>query len=379
MATRKDSIAPNYAEHPAIARMHWLEAGALDVEPEPRDWLIRDGEQRGVIPLGEVGFLGGAGGTSKTYTALWLAISIATGRPAFGTYEVAARGASVLLLGEESQEECNWRLYQLAKALKLSADERREVERRVLVAPLKGVASALVAAGAVGDTELAHALFDKLSAERRDDAPYRLIVLDSLVRFGASDTEISNAAGAAFVVAAEKYTLLADKPAVMIIHHSNQASRVQGMAMGTTGLRGITALSDNARFVMTLTGDENSNLVTMRVTKNNYGPKHPTQPELMLAVREQGVPGLASVEELAAATEKTKIDSSKEARDAAEDVQFAILAEVRKHPGRHCSKNKIYAAVGGTKQTVLAQINALATDGRIVINAAGCYEPGVTS
>src|SRR5262249_25635901 len=85
--------------------------------PERRSWLLRDQRtDSGVLPLGKVGMLAGAGGAGKTMALTQLAVAVATGTPWLGVLEVAAQGNVLLILGEEDAEEVRRRLYRAYQA-----------------------------------------------------------------------------------------------------------------------------------------------------------------------------------------------------------------------------------------------------------------------
>lgn len=358
-----------------ISRMRWMPAGTLSTKPPPRLWLFRDTElDMNVIPLGEVGFVAGAGGVSKTFCVIAAAIAIALGKSWLETFDAVTPGRVALFLAEEGAEECHRRLDSVARALRLTEEEKRTVEARVLCVPLVGVTANLIKGDA--DTDVAKAMFLELEAMAAEGPPWRLIVFDALSRFAGDITETSNSAGANFIKVVEKFTSLPGTPTAAIVHHSNQASRTPGQAMTTSGIRGVTALTDNARWAVTLTADDGG-MVEMRLSKSNYGPHFPHLPLLKLARRDEGVLSPASEAEIMASAAKAseKKANSAAAKGADEDLEWKLLAEVQRHPKRHNSANKLYGAVGGTKATVMAKVKALVECGQLVLGPDG-FEPG---
>jgi RecA-family ATPase len=361
---------PSATAQGVLSRMRWLEVGILSKAPPPRAWLLRNPElDANVLPLGEAGFVAGAGGTSKTFAMISLAISVALARPWLDTYSVEHSGRVALFLAEENASECHRRLDSVARSMGLTEDEKRLVERSVLCVPLMGLTCNLITGSE--STDVAGAIFRQLEAEAAGE-PWRLIVFDALSRFAGVETETSNAAAASFLKVVEKFTTLPGNPTVAVVHHSNQASRTPGLVVGTTAMRGVTALGDNARWVMMLSADD-SGLVTLKLTKSNYGPHHPQLPELQLCRREHGVLSPASADEVAdaLASSPSQAVSRKEAAHADEDLGLKIMGEVRKHPGRYPSANKLAEAVGGTRSTVLAKIKQLLQSGRLVMGSTG--------
>lgn len=354
----------------ALARLQFLEEGSLSKQPPPRPWLLRgDDAATPVIPLSEVGLIVGAGGTSKTMATIALASSLATGRPWLGTFNPTLEGCGsvAIFLAEESQDECKRRFYWVAEAMQLSKEERRLVERRVLCAPLAGVKARLVNSGA--DTDVAHDFHHALG-ERRDD--WKLVVFDSLSRFGGADTESSNSAAADFVNVLERFTKLPGSPTVACVHHTNQVSR-DGRAVNAASARGVTALTDNARWMASMSVDDATGFVAMRITKSNYGPMYPSVGEAVLRRGEHGVLHRVTDAELAETRANRQATKSTKARS--EDLDQEILAEARKHPDRYKSKSALAVAVGGTKGITLRAITVLVEDGRLEFTPNGCHVP----
>lgn len=251
------------------------ELGAFDVgrRPKSRTWLLRrvprnDDERKaqgqddlvGVLPLGKVGLLASAGGVGKTMALCQLAISVATGRPWFGPdgwhVPLEGQGRSLLLLGEEDEDEAHRRLYDAAEALGLTDQERALCSARIDVIPLAGVASALThsAKGETVDTAALEALRRGL-ADRAGPEGWRLVVVDPLSRFADADAEIDNSAATRFVQAIESLAKVNGEgrtgPAVLVTHHTSKGSRKDGDASGNA-IRGATALIDGVRWGATL-------------------------------------------------------------------------------------------------------------------------------
>ena len=91
-------------------------------KPSPREWLLRDKRtDAGVLPRARVGLLVAEGGAGKTLALCQLAVSLATGVPWLGVFDVPQTGRTLLVLGEETSEECHRRLYQAVQAMKCAA------------------------------------------------------------------------------------------------------------------------------------------------------------------------------------------------------------------------------------------------------------------
>lgn len=111
---------------PSVSRLDprpWLiDAADLLGEPDPGPirWLVD-----GLIPAGAIGFAVGRWKTTKSYGLLELAISIATGRPAFGVLEIPEPGG-VIFVNEESGRAATWRrLDALCRGRAIDPEELR--------------------------------------------------------------------------------------------------------------------------------------------------------------------------------------------------------------------------------------------------------------
>jgi hypothetical protein len=326
----EDETVAKAPEPPPIVRL-WRTAGELGAfdprrAPKARAWLLerepRDDVERGeaeraggpgagvgVLPLGKVGLLASAGGAGKTMLLMQLAISVATGLPWLGNgastsgwrVPIGARGRTLLLLGEEDEEEAHRRLYNAALALGLDEAQREVAAARVCVVPLAGEPCALTysADRRTDVTEAFGALRARLEAEAGADG-WRLVVVDPLARFADAEAEIDNAAATRFVQAVESLARVNGKgpdgedrpgPTVLVAHHTSKAARREGDASGNA-VRGASALIDGARWCATLesvspTGEEDPGFEGARLAlvKSNYSA---SAPALWLRRRERG-------------------------------------------------------------------------------------------
>lgn len=313
----EDETVAKAPEPPPVVRL-WRtagELGALDRSraPKARAWLLEreprnDDERRGlpvgglvgVMPLGKVGLLASAGGVGKTMALCQLAISVAAGVPWLGNgrdrssgwnVPIASRGRTLLLLGEEDEEEAHRRLYNAAEALGLNEAERAQAAERVCVVPLAGEPCALTARaeGVTFETGDFAALRERLASSAGPDG-WRLVIVDPLARFADAEAEVDNAAATRFIQALEGLTKVNGKgpdgkprpgPAVLVAHHTSKASRRDGDASGNA-VRGASALIDGARWCATLeavnpTVEEDPGFegVRLALVKSNYSASAP--------------------------------------------------------------------------------------------------------
>ncbi len=263
--------------------------------PPVTQWLLTDargGSGEGVLARGKVGLLIGAGGAGKTQGVCQLALAVATGTRWLGAWEPSGPGRILLLLGEEDLDEGHRRLHRLAGATevltleRLSEGLRRSIPpaNSIHIAALAGVDCTLLMRGKQGDpveTDYLRALRDRVARER-----YDLVIADPLSRFAGGEAETHNAWGTRFVGALE--SVAATGAAVLCAHHTAQWARRPGGQGGdeTAAARGVTALTDGARWVARLDVEvlEHEDpavakrlveIVSVKITKSNYGPKGP--------------------------------------------------------------------------------------------------------
>ena len=87
-----------------------LHASALESETAQKPWLIEQ-----IWIRGAVGIVGGPPKLLKTWLALEMAVSVASGSPCLGTFPVHASGPVLLFAAEDSQSKVHSRLESLAR------------------------------------------------------------------------------------------------------------------------------------------------------------------------------------------------------------------------------------------------------------------------
>lgn len=222
-----------------------------------------------MLARGVVGIFAGEGGVSKTQAILALAVSIATGRPWLGRFQVDAdvldRGRVLLALGEEDADEVRWRLFHVCESLGLDPRERQAVADRVDVLALAGLDVGLLAApttGAVVETDVSREIRTMLA----DGDEWALVALDPLARFAGLDAEAANHLATRWIELAESIARAAPgRPTMLVSHHSSKLARRAGEA----DARGVTAVTDGARWCATLRHVDDG-LVEIHQAKSNY-------------------------------------------------------------------------------------------------------------
>ncbi len=253
--------------------------------PPARRWLVirpdEDGKRTGVLPLGKVGLLAGAGAAGKSWLTTQLAVAVATGARWVGL-EVDTPGRVLLVLGEEEAEEARRRLHYAGEMMELTPAQKADAAANLVVLPMAGRDVALtqsledVEPGQLPETPLLHELRRRLQV----GGPWALVVLDPLARFAGADVETDNAAATRFVQVLEQLVKAPGNPAVLVTHHTTKTARREGAggsdAAAATAQRGASALTDGVRWQANLEGRTRfpgaPRLIDFRVVKTNYGP-----------------------------------------------------------------------------------------------------------
>jgi len=327
---------------------------ALTNAPPARQWLVRQPEGDGLLPRGCAGIVASAGGCGKTHVAIAAAVSIATGRPWLGHFDIAedaVGGRVLLLLGEEDQAEVERRMWRIATALNLSTSEREACAAKIVAVPLAGEQVHLTEslAGRLVETSRLVELRRKL--EQGSD--WALVVIDPLSRFFGGDVEVSNEAATRCLQSGESLTKMPGSPTVLIMAHSSKVAR----SAGSANVRGVTGLSDAARWVATLTakGDE----VLFEQIKSNYSL--PMTEPLRLQWANGAMQAMGAVD--------IEIAKQRKADEEASKLEFGIqqiIRTLKESSGEfQGSKTSLVQAAGLRKADGLAAVDVAVSRGVI--------------
>jgi hypothetical protein len=248
----------------------------LSEQPPKRRWLLERKDEStngranpiGVLPMGKVGMLVAAGGVGKTMALAQLALAVATGREWFDAFITPSDGGRVLLaLGEEDEDEVRRRMYNAARAMRLTDAHMKLAAERIVALPLAGTSVALTTTEGRSTSETP--TLTDLRKRLADGPGWSLLILDPLSRFAGCDTEKDNAAATRFIEAAESLTKAPGSPTVLLAHHTNKVSRAGDSEASASDARGASGLTDGARWAASLvrSGDDRA---TFQVTKSNY-------------------------------------------------------------------------------------------------------------
>lgn len=225
--------------------------------PPPIQWLLKGANDEG-LPRSIVGILAGAGGVGKSGLVLDMAIAVASGGD-WLDYCAPEAGPVLYLAAEEDGDEIHRRLWKRAKTLTQQA--KIALTRNLCIVPLAGTSATLISRPPGFDAQpRASDAFKGL--ERYISNPsgpaWRLVILDPLVRFASGDAEKDNAVATAFVEIISQITKARGRPNVLLVHHTSQSARATG-STDAASVRGVTGITDAARWVGVLTSSNTSN------------------------------------------------------------------------------------------------------------------------
>ncbi len=219
-----------------------LGEGFMDREiPAPRALVPH------ILPMAPFGFVG-AGGASKTTTAIKIGLHVITGRPLWGE-SILFPGPVVMITKEDTADEFAHRIQQIVKQERepFTLEERKDICANFYVEDLSGVVGnrfVEMDSDNMRETEI----IEHLIMTYRDIKP-SLIWIDPAVYFGPGERYV-NDGEAALMMACRKISNMF-QCAVGVIHHVSQSAARTGIADAHTG-RGGTAFGDNARGMLVL-------------------------------------------------------------------------------------------------------------------------------
>jgi len=191
------SVKPEDASTAAPSLFPVVRASALESAEEQKPWLIER-----LWSAGAVGIVSGPPKALKTWTALEMAISVATGLPCLSTFPVHRSGPVLLYAAEEPMPALHSRLHALARNHALDLDQ---VDIRVIAADSLRLDR--------GEDR------EKLTATVKFHRPV-LLILDPLIRLHALDENQSGPM--AELLGYFRSLQRSTGTAIAIIHHSRK-------------------------------------------------------------------------------------------------------------------------------------------------------------
>lgn len=198
------------------------------------------------IQRGQVGFMVSPGGAGKTATLLALTRSVALGEEFLGAD--VDQGSVLFVTGDDLVED----LRSVMSGM-VDPDERALVEESVRVVGLADLRADGVPAGLVGmDGKDARELkWAKGLREYAAQMPrLRLVIFDTARQVGLTDS-VNEGLAQALMTSCGSFARLPERPSVVLTHHVGKEVARSGME-DMYALLGSSALSDNARFILSL-------------------------------------------------------------------------------------------------------------------------------
>ena len=232
----------------------------LNVAPPLRRWLLKD-----VMVLGKAGALIAPGGTSKSQWMLQASVSVATGIPLAGHWEIGETGGVLVFFAEDDKEEVHRRLHRIKSRLINDGQGAALVgiSKRLFIFSTIGTNTLLTKKRQTGEVEVTVTV-DRIAALASLVPDIKLIVIDPASRFRGGE-ENSNEDATRFVEALE---VLAQRTGatVLLAHHANKFSASSGeVSQGAS--RGASALVDGLRWVMNLSRPTDAQATAMNIPK----------------------------------------------------------------------------------------------------------------
>jgi hypothetical protein len=247
----------------------------INAEPVSQSWLIED-----LWTASSVGWVAGQPKSFKSWTALEMAVSVASGTPCLGRFKVQDRGKVLIYLAEDSLRAVRERLEALSKRHRLAIGD---LDIDVITASRMRLD--------LGRDQI------RLQKTVRALSP-RLLVLDPLVRIHGAD-ENSSAEISSLLAYLRALQREFDVSIVVVHHVRKSAAPSQSAGQGLRGSGDLHAWSDCASYLRRK-GDD------VIVTVEHRSARAPSPFAVRLVVGEGGHPHLEIIDLVAAGAERQR-------------------------------------------------------------------------
>lgn len=233
--------------------------------PAPIDYVVPG------LALGSFGLCVSPGGIGKSMFWLQASASIAAGADLFKLWSApdhpvtVKQGTVIMVCAEDPTLTIEHRIHALGQTL--SPEDCAAIDERLFLFPTQGSRISLVEEGSAGWDGSAWLAALIAFIEQMEEKP-RLVIFDTLNRCLGNANE--NAAADMGAVVATLESLCARFGcSVLALHHANRASAKSDAVHTTLSSRGSSALTDNARFMLTLTSEDDRH-VLVSFPKTSY-------------------------------------------------------------------------------------------------------------
>lgn len=278
----------HHIKQPQHKNFQLIPASELLASPPPsRDWVIED-----FLPRKIVAAIIAAGGTGKSYLAMHIAVSVASGSTLFDKFKAKTPKKVVFISGEDDVSELQRRLHKAAAGL--AVQPKMLVDKNLYFIDLADSFELFTEKNRQGEisiTENPSQICKSITSKIGGDIG--LIIIDPISRFRGGEENLA-ADATRFVQALQQIRDQLDT-SVLCLHHVNKNA---GMGGNQNNSRGSSAFIDGVRLVFQLNNMAEKDIknsygiqiklpevLTLQSVKSNYG--RPTAP-LTLARRTDG-------------------------------------------------------------------------------------------
>jgi len=227
--------------------------------PPPMKWTVPN-----LIPAGVVGLLSAEGGAGKSHLALLLAVQKSIASPEhIKPFGITKPGKVIYLNVEDPEDEIARRFHALVNEYKLGSKDIEMMQQNLTLLPALGLVGPMAQLNECRNpvqTKFAIGLRNLIKMIRPE-----LLILDTKSRlFGLNENDTEH--NAAWLRIFEQIAREFDC-AVLVLHHYSKAGRVAG---GVGASRGSSALTDNARFSLSLSAISDELAKKLNLNKRDY-------------------------------------------------------------------------------------------------------------
>jgi hypothetical protein len=334
-----------------------ISAGSLLASPpQPRSWIIKD-----FLPSKIVAALIAAGGTGKSYLAMHIAVSVASGSSLFGKFIPTKPAKVVFISGEDDETELKRRLHAVTQGIPTAL--KNTIISNLHFIDFADAFELFTQKPASGEVQITNvplrlvATIKQLAGEAVD-----FIILDPVSRFRGG--EENSASDTTRFVQSLQYLRDHLGASVLALHHVNKGARVNGTSQNNA--RGSSAFIDGVRLVYELNALSDAEIekaygkqvimprvLTLSCVKSNYGK--PIEP-LTLCKRTDGTLEVFGVQ-------------------AGQHQDLSILQEIKLNPISKTQFKKAYGAATGkfglSEKSLVRKLEDLEKQGLLNIPTRG--------
>ena len=252
-----------------------ISAGSLLASlPQARSWLIKD-----FLPSKVVAALIAAGGTGKSYLAMHIAVSSASGSSLFGKFIPTKPARVVFISGEDDETEIKRRLHAVTYGMPVALVT--SIDKNLHFIDLADAFELFTQKPAVGEVQITNVplrLVETIKKVAGDSVD--LIIVDPVSRFRGG--EENSASDTTRFVQSLQYLRDQLGATVLALHHVNKGAKTNGTSQNNA--RGSSAFIDGVRLVYELNALSDAEIekaygrqiimprvLTLSSVKSNYG------------------------------------------------------------------------------------------------------------